>query len=403
MKKIISFLLIGLVLIGCSSNKSSKTNEIRFAIWDINQKPAYEKIASQFNKANPDYKVVVEVTPYKDYWTALDTAAQADNLPDVFTINAPNFLKYQESGKLLDITDLKIEYTDFNEAVQNIYTVDSKRFALARDYDGIGLWYNKDILEKAGVSVPTTYDELLVAAQKIKDSDSSVIPLVIPHYDSQSGYWNLVVQFGGDVITKDNKSGWGTPTTLEVLTFYQDLVTKGLSVKPSQLEGFENINSVASGKVAMMYGGTWYSGEAMKISNKDVIDVAPLPMSSKTDNSSIIHGVATAIASTSKNMDGAKLFLEYLSSDEATNIIATEAGVMPAKNNFGDTVYKSYDFLSGLKATFESSSKGVSYPRANVTGWDATETENITKMLNGDLTPEVVNKTLETDANKVLE
>ncbi|MEG2645057.1 MAG: hypothetical protein RR965_07685, partial [Enterococcus sp.] len=44
--------------------------------------------------------------------------------------------------------------------------------------------------------------------------------------------------------------------------------------------------------------------------------------------------------------------------------------------------------LTGLKATIESASKGVGYFKSSKTGWDSKEVEIITKMLNGDATPE---------------
>lgn len=109
LKKILtlaSILCLSLSIVSCSTNTDSKNNsqgesgkkQLRFAIWDLEQKPGFEEIVTKFNEENPDINVVIEVTPYKNYFTTLDTAAQANNLPDIFTINAPNFLKYQEGG-----------------------------------------------------------------------------------------------------------------------------------------------------------------------------------------------------------------------------------------------------------------------------------------------------------------
>jgi multiple sugar transport system substrate-binding protein len=411
LKKVFSFLLImclSLGLISCSSNDTGKGEEggekvkLRFALWDIAQKEGFDAVAKAFTEKNPNVEVVVEVTPYGNYFTTLDTAAQANNLPDLFTINAPNFLKYQEGGKLMDLSDLNINLDEFNPAVSDIYTVDGSVYALARDFDAIGLWYNKALFKELGLEVPTTYDEMLETAKKLKENDPDIIPILVPHADNQAGYWNLVIQAGGEIITDEGKTGWDSPEALEALTFYNDLVKEGLSTTPLKLEGLDLITSLANKKIGMYYNGTWAAAQVMELENKDDIDVAPLPLSGKNNITSVVHGVGTAVAANTKYPEEAKLFIEFMATDEANKIIAEKSGVLPAKNGFGDTLYSANPHLAGLKATVESASDGVAYYKSNTTGWDSKEVELITKMLNGDATPEETAKALAEEASKIL-
>jgi len=405
---LVSALCLSLSIISCSANSTSTSGsggakkQLRFAIWDIGQKPGFDEVAKEFNLKNPNIEVTVEVTPYKSYFTTLDTAAQGDNLPDIITINAPNFLKYQEGGKLLDLSDSKINLDEFNPAVSNIYTVNDKPYALPRDFDAIGMWYNKTLFKELGLEVPKTYEEMIETAKKLKENDPEIIPILIPHTDNQAGYWNLVIQQGGQIVNNDGKTGWSSSEALEAMTFYNDLVKDGLSERPIKLEGIDNITSVANKKIGMFYSGTWTTAEVASLSNKDDIDVAPIPTSGKNDISSVVHGVGTAVAANTKNPDEAKMFIEFMASDEANKIIAEKSGVMPAKNGFGDKLYNANPNLTGLKSTVESASQGVGYFKSSKTGWDSKEVEIITKMLNGDATPEETVKLLSEEASKIL-
>lgn len=413
MKKILSLasiLYLSLSIVSCSANNGSTNNsksdgekkQLRFAIWDLEQKPGFEEIASKFNEENPNIEVTIEVTPYKSYFTTLDTAAQANNLPDIFTINAPNFLKYQEGGKLMDLSDCNVDLNEFNQAVTDIYTVDNKMYALPRDFDAIGIFYNKKLFNELGLEVPKTYDEMIEVAKKLKENDPNIIPILIPNTDNQAGYWNLVIQEGGKIVNDDGTSGWDSPEALEAMTFYNNLVKEGLSEKPTRLEGIDNITSVANRKIGILYSGTWTTAEVSQLSNKEDIDVSPLPTSGKNDVSSIIHGVGTAVAENTKYPEEAKKFIEFMASDEANTSLAEKSGVMPAKNGFGDTLYNANSNLTGLKDTVESASRGVGYFKSSKTGWDSKEVEIITKMLNGDITPKETVDMLANEANAIL-
>jgi ABC-type glycerol-3-phosphate transport system substrate-binding protein len=54
---------------------------LRYGIWDQTQMPAMEKIVKQFSKAHPDISGEIELTPYDEYLSRLQNAAQGGTLP----------------------------------------------------------------------------------------------------------------------------------------------------------------------------------------------------------------------------------------------------------------------------------------------------------------------------------
>lgn len=404
MKKIsLLFLSFAVVfsLVGCGSDETTDES-ITFALWDAGQQPGLEIIAKEFEKET-GIKVKIEVTPYGNYFTGLETAAQGGNLPDVFTINAPNFIKFAEGGFLADQSSYDYKIGDFVAPVGDIYNFEGKQLALPRDYDAIGLWYNKEIFEELGLEVPTTWEEVEKVSQSILDNKEGVIPIVIPSSDSQSGYWNVVIQNNGEILKSDGTSGWNTPEAIGAMEWYQGLNTKGYQPDPKTLEGSNTVDMLGNGSIAMVYAGTWTVAQVKELSTLEVFDVAPLPLGPDSSNTSIIHGVGTAVSAQSKNSEAAQKFVEFLATDRANELLSTEVGVLPAKKGFADSLYEANPTLTGLRATVESADDGVAYFRTDVTGWDSEEKSIIDKMLVGEITAEEACKKLEEEANKVLE
>lgn len=80
----------GMAGFGIVAGASDGDVTLRYGIWDDNQKAALREIADKFEEENPGIKVEIEVTPWKDYWTTLETSATGGSAPDVFWMNAPH-------------------------------------------------------------------------------------------------------------------------------------------------------------------------------------------------------------------------------------------------------------------------------------------------------------------------
>lgn len=76
---------------------------LSYGLWDQNQVPAMQKIADEFHTANPNVTVKIQVTPFRQYFTSLQTAATGGSAPDVFWMNGPNIKLYASNGILLPL------------------------------------------------------------------------------------------------------------------------------------------------------------------------------------------------------------------------------------------------------------------------------------------------------------
>ena len=228
-----SFILVSAALSGCSGGASAdgKTH-LTFQIWDVAQRDGMQAICDAYTEQNPNVEIEVQVTSWNEYWTKLEAAAISNQMPDIFWMHTNEILKYADYGKIADLTDL-YDDTDpefyekhYSEvSLSNIQGSDGRYYGVPKDKDTVGLVYNKEMFDAAGVAYPDenwTWDDLCEASQKIYDATGKYGYMA--YGDDQLGYWNFVYQNGGTILAEDGIHGaFDTPATQDAMRFYIDL------------------------------------------------------------------------------------------------------------------------------------------------------------------------------------
>ncbi|MEK5252846.1 sugar ABC transporter substrate-binding protein [Paenibacillus sp. FSL F4-0125] len=344
-KKIFPFMLVVLlmmtVLSACGGNKnnnaatdnakngdaaaatdasvtSGEKVTLKYAIWDSNQEKGLRTMADEFEAANPNIKISIEVTGWAEYWTMLEAGATGGALPDVFWMHSNEIYRYASNGMLMDLNDRisaskAVDMGKFPEGLSKIYNFEGKQFAIPKDYDTIGLWYNKTLFDQAGLKYPNdtwTWDDLYKAAKAL--TKDGVYGILTPLHN-QEGYYNFVYQNGGTIITDDKKSGYDDPKTIEALEYYVKFIRDGLS--PEVYGDSERAEALQNGLAAMGFFGSWnLSGFTSNEFMAKNFDVAVLPKQVK--QASIFNGLGNAIAAKTEHPEEAWKFVEYLGSKE---------------------------------------------------------------------------------------
>src|SRR5205823_14916166 len=105
----------------------------------------------EFKKTHPNINVQVQVTPFAQYWTKLETAATGGSAADIFWMNGTNIIKYASNNILLQLDDKiqadKVDLNSYPAALVKLYTFSGKHYALPKDFDTVGLWYNKKLFD----------------------------------------------------------------------------------------------------------------------------------------------------------------------------------------------------------------------------------------------------------------
>ena len=417
-KKVSMLLLAGLMLTSCGSNDDGNGNAqtsdgkqtVRFAMWDKNQEKIMKEIADKYMAEHEDVDIQVELGTYKDHFTKLETQSQGDVMPDIFFMNAPNFLKFASNDVLEPLDDIisekNINMDDFPDALKDMYKYEDHQYGIPKDWDLGALWYNKEIFDEAGVDYPTnewTWDDMVEAARKIKDSNiEGVWPMAAPA-DTQTIVYDTIPQAGGYVINEEKtKSGYDSPEAIEGVKVWVDLIEEELSPNLQTLEDTKPVELFKAGKLAMVIEATWNVPEFMQDDNiKDKIDIVQYPY--VKERAVTIHGLSYCMPKSSADNEAAKDFLAYLASPEINDLWAESGTVIPANENSLDKWLNSYPDVN-LKAFTDQLEYSHIYPYSkNTSVWNAYEAEELKLIWSGSKTVEEGLKDLATQMNEALD
>ncbi|MDF2473873.1 MAG: sugar transporter substrate-binding protein [Lachnospiraceae bacterium] len=324
--------------------------EIHYAYWQDSLGTYLEECKAKFEEQNPNITIVLEPTTWTEYWTKLETAATGGSVADVFQMNGPNINKYADAGIILSMDDYikasGLDMSKYPEAMNSLYNVEGSQYGVPIDYDTIGLWYNKELFDKAQVEYPTdswTWEDLKAAAEKLTDKDNGVYGISAGYAD-QGGFYNTVFAAGGYILNDDKtKSGFDQDATKQGIQCWIDLMEAGYS--PSQASLSENADYIQfmSGKVAMVYAGDWFASifadPAADFADK--CDVALLP-TINGNRASVIHGKANCISAGTKNADAAWAWVNYLAGAEANELLGKSGAAIPAHADYSNLFFEQY-------------------------------------------------------------
>lgn len=394
-----------------AEGEKSSDVTLSVSIWDTNQEPGLEEIMADFTKET-GIKTKITVVRWADYWTAMEAAAQGGSLPDVFWMHSNESERYMSNDMLLDLTDKikasdKIKVENYPEDIWGLYTYKDHYYAVPKDIDTIAIWYNKKLFDEAGVPYPTsdwTWDDLTETARKLTKSDGSQYGLAVKMDNNQAGYYNLIYDKGGYVISDDKKkSGWDDPKTIEGMNILDTWIKEGLM--PSAETMSENGEEVLfqSGKVAMVPQGSWmiasYKANEYTAQNADIVE---LPKDAKTGKRvSLYNGLGWAAAKNGKHTEEAWKLIEYLGSEPAQKKQAELGVTMSAYKGTSDAWVKSANF--NLQAYLNMMDDMVIRPYSRSTvSWENADNEIITKVYTGELTMEEACKQMAEQMNEKL-
>ena len=325
MKRIVvlTILIASILLSACGSKATQGPVTISFMAWGAPEELAvWQQIVDDFQAANPNIKVNVEVSDWDSYWTKLKTLLAANTPPDVFAMDAPLYLDYQSRGVLLNIQpyiDKTSGFLDgFYPVTLEAYKLPDGYYGMPRDFQTVVLYYNKDMFDAAGVAYPTadwTYDDLRTSAKNLtidKNGDGT-----IDQWGFASDLWDMelfwseaIWSWGGEVINADHTQTLvGEPIAREAWQFMYDLMFTDKSMPDTNTSGQYGGDLFQAGIAAMTTIGHWavpgYATTEFKW------DVAPMPISPGGGRATSVNSAGFVVAKDSKNADAAWEFIKY--------------------------------------------------------------------------------------------
>ena len=370
---------------GCSGGTSGDAGgqvTVNWWTWDPNQAAAYEQCIPAFQKANPTIKVKISQYNVSDYFTKLTSAFVSGDAPDAF-MNSVTFLESYASQKQLMPLD---KYVDQDKLDLGRYSIgvgawkykDGKQYALPMDWATGVLYYNQDLIAKAGYTAKDvgdatwTYDTggSLWSMVKHLTVDKSGTRGDAPGFRANQvqtyGIGNLESTgdpFGqnawGWLLPNDGVNIWDTNQWPTVFNYNDPKVVKGVQLVRAltndgyapQLNQFTTADTqqLGSGSVAMVVGGTWEASTFAALPNMKV-GVAPLPAGSAGKRALMANANGNNMWAGSKHPDQTWKWVSYQESEACQTPAAQYNG------SFFPSIAASMDALAKQQAA-----KGVDF------------------------------------------
>ena len=379
-----------------SGSGSSGSGELQVNIWDNNQLAGLQQIADEWTEES-GVKVKINVVDWDNYWTLLEAGASGGQMPDVFWMHSNTAQMYMENDLLLNLDDYiakddAIDLANYYEGVVELYNRDDNgsQYALPKDHDTIALLYNKAIFDKYGVEYPTddwTWEDVRDAAAKITEAGKAdgVYGYAINTSNNQDGWYNIIYDYGGQVITDDHK---GTTIGSDEAKAGMEMLRQILEVAAPQTvvaeTGTDSLFN--SGLTAMITQGSWMINTFYKAEHHDDYAWAMLPYADVNGNGqcdkgerySAYNGLGWAAAANTANPDAAYSLISYFCSEKAQKEQAalgvTMGGMKGVSEDFANA-FEGMDVSAFTRAEEEGDLFFRPYTR-NTTVWEDALQQN---------------------------
>ena len=377
MKRSISLLLalcitLAMLPMSAAAATDKTTISIIAAEYSDQTQSWWKTFEKQFESKNKGIDLVVDVCSWNDIYTEVENRLMKGEAPDI--LNIDYYDSFQDAGMLLSVDQYLSDqtYDKFYDSFLDAATVNGKVWAIPDVASTRALYYNVSLLKDAGVSVPTTWSEVLTACQKLqKKYGTKVIPWGADMTDSDglATFAACIWSNGGDFV--DSKGNWNlnSDANVEAVEFAMSLYNKGYT-NSSDMDKYQLMDAFQQGKVAMMIASDSFRNSLTKGSYV----VSSIP--ANTGKTASAPGVMDYFMcfdnkQTKMELSAIAKFFDYFYEDETyVNWVYKTEGFLPATSTGMAHLVKADSSMTVWEDALESARF---YPKYKDNWYDASE------------------------------
>lgn len=265
--------------------ETGETVELEFLFGDPNRTEIFSRIVDDFNNSQNEVHVTFNATG-TNHLEELMTRLATKDVPDLTSqLQGYELASYVEAGYIKDIS--KEPYLSYiRDTELDTVTIDGGVYGLPMDTQAWGVFYNKELFEKAGIAdVPKTVTELKACVKKLQAAG------IVPFAAGWGTEWTIGQFLGygvSSILTPaavslgDNykKGNWtfdqpGIDMAFDVL----DLVGDHTQERPFDTDVSGQYAVFAKGEAAMMLQGNWSILQIRELNPDIKMGMFPLPIS----------------------------------------------------------------------------------------------------------------------------
>jgi N,N'-diacetylchitobiose transport system substrate-binding protein len=302
----------------------------------------FTSASGEFEAAHPGDRVAVQFVPWASAHDQFVTAIGGGQMPDVAEMGSTWTPEFGDIGALEPAALAKPGSDDedgdgadrFVPSLVEGATVDGTVYGVPWYAGARALIYRTDVLASLGLSVPTTWDELLTVGRAIRDRTGMAAFGVAgnaAHY-----VLPMVWQNGGEIAYRKGgvwRSGMSSPEAIAAVQFYADLYRSERFAPAGALSwnARDVRKAFEAGDLAMMIGGAWDLRPLLsahpELAGK--VGTALLPAGPSGDRDSFAGGSHLVVFSGTKKAATARRYLDFLLDPGRVAAFTTKIGFLP--------------------------------------------------------------------------
>ena len=335
-------------------------------LWDSVQLPGYQECADAFEAENPDIDIRITQYGWDDYWQKLTAGLVAGAGPDVFTDHLTKYPEFVTRDVLVPLESLEAtsdyDWEGFQEGLPELWEgEDGMHYGMPKDFDTVGLFYDRAMLEEAGLTPADlqgltwnpedggTFEDVIarltVDANGVRGDEEGFDPDDVVTYGLASGgsggsnhgqtQWSWLAGATGweytDARVWAEEFNYDDPQVQDSVAWLFGLVDKGFMPSFEEVGTSPNPSQqLGSGAAALAPDGSWMIRSYSQLDGID-LGIAKVPAGPVGHPVSMYNGLGDSITAQSDTPEEAAKWVAFLGSEECQVIIGQQGTVFPAR------------------------------------------------------------------------
>jgi multiple sugar transport system substrate-binding protein len=308
---------------------------------------ALKNIVEEYNAQSDGITVEVRSINFANIDAEVIKATASGTGPDIINVYSNQLATHVDAGTVLPITDYVQPYLD-EVGEDYIFPIDGATFdgdimALPWETRAWLLWYRADLLEAAGLDVPTTLDEIGTVAAALQETGVTGLGIGFSSAGLGAGFTEkfipLTLGNGGEILDENGDAAFASSEGVETLEYLRSLREQGaFGDEVLNMSADDVVNGVKAGSIAMAIEGSYRVAAARSGTGIGTnLQTAPIPSDvAGTPTDTPIAGQTLAIGANTKDEAAAWDFIQYYLSVPSQQKFAA-AGVLPVLSSVYDS------------------------------------------------------------------
>jgi len=368
----------------------------------------HEPIAQEFMKKHPDIKIEFRAPAptYDDGHQTMMRSAVTNQLPDVYysgfhlltelvrTLAKRN--QIMDLGPMLAAEGNDFRTRNYSDRIIALGRVDGKLYGMPFNASSPIMYYNAELVKKAGGDpdrMPTTWEEVIALAKKIKATGSDVAGLAynVQDWPDVWLYHAMILQQGGTVVDGEKVTLGGPDIGVKTLQTFRRFVTEdGMPL----IDWDQSRQQFIAGKIGIFFDTPARLRQVTDlIGDKFTLRTAVFPIDDKAKGGMPTGGNAAIItARDPRKQKAAWEFVKFVTGPEAQKIVVEGTGYLPTNlrapgPEFLGPFYEKNPNFRTVAQQMDRSAPWQGYPQGNTVRIWRAQRDIITAVMRGEVEP----------------